>query len=104
MGLGDDSQNLHGINTTASRETLPVTARHDQSEINALLHACQRSCRDCRCPGPALTARYDALRRKCGNTPALVVLSVAMLVFFTRTARARCVASHFAPGRGVIGV
>jgi hypothetical protein len=27
MGLGDDSQNLHGINTTASRKTLPVTAQ-----------------------------------------------------------------------------
>src|SRR5262245_34328435 len=39
----------------------------------------------------------------CGNTSS-VVLSVTMLVFFSRTAGARRVACDFAPGRRVVGV
>src|SRR5262245_60976619 len=112
MGLGDDSQNLHGINTTASGKTLPEAAKaRPNPKINAPLHARQRfyrfSSRFVEIAGAR--ARHASGQAcgfcpsKCGDTSS-VVLSVTMFVFFTRTAGTRCIACDFAPGRRVLGV
>src|SRR4029077_7431102 len=72
MGLGDDSQNLHGISTTASRKTLPAAAHAAKSKINALLHVHRRFCRDLAAPARGDVAGVIVFcAPNCGNTRAV---------------------------------